>query len=201
MANPSQAILRQLLDYHPESGKLSWKERPVELFNEGKHSREHNAKTWNSRYAGNEAFASKNSHGYFQGSIFKRKFEAQRVIWAWMTGEWPPTVDHEDGDIENNRWRNLKGKTRSANQRNMGIRKNNTSGVVGVVKTAKGRWRAMIMLDRKCKTLGIFDTKDEAIVCRLAANEKYGFHKNHGARKSTASRRQPQPQDRQERAI
>ncbi|API52884.1 hypothetical protein BMW22_15775 [Rhizobium leguminosarum] len=179
--HPSQELLRQLLDYDPVTGKLFWKIRPAEMFNAGsKFTSQHNANTWNTRYAGKEAFASKNGHGYHQGSIFKRKYEAHRVIWAWMTGEWPPTVDHENGDIENNRWRNLKAKSRAGNQRNLGLRKNNTTGINGVVKHASGRWRAMMMIGRKCKTLGYFDTKEEAAVCRLAANEKYGFHKNHG---------------------
>jgi hypothetical protein len=189
--HPSKELLRQILDYDPATGKLFWKKRPVEMFNAGsKFTSQHNANTWNSRYACKEAFASKNGHGYHQGSIFKRKYEAHRVIWAWMTGEWPPTVDHENGDIENNRWRNLKAKSRSGNQRNLGLRKNNTTGVNGVVKTPRGRWRAMLMVDRKCKTLGYFDTKEEAAVCRLVANEKFGFHKNHGERESRARRLQ-----------
>lgn len=186
--HPDQATLRLLLDYDPETGKLWWKRRDASLFRDGKHSKEHNANTWNSRYAGKEAFASKNGNGYFQGSIFKRKYEIQRVIWAWMTGEWPPTVDHENGNIEDNRWRNLQAKSRSGNQRNLGLRRNNTTGINGVCKIREDRWRATIMIDRKCITLGHFKTKQEAEICRLAANEKYGFHKNHGARKSTAAR-------------
>lgn len=198
--HPTKETLRLLLDYDQETGIMTWKPRSPEFFNSGKHSKEHNCNTWNGRYAGTEAFASKNGHGYFQGSIFKRKYEAHRVIWAWMTGEWPPTVDHENGNIEDNRWANLQAKTRSANQMNLGLRKDNTSGVTGVVETPNGKWRAMIMINRKCKTLGYFVTKEEAVACRLLANEHYGFHKNHGARKSTALR-QASTRDEKERMM
>ena len=33
---PDQALLRQLLDYDPETGILRWKARPPEMFKEGR---------------------------------------------------------------------------------------------------------------------------------------------------------------------
>lgn len=186
--HPNAALLRQLLDYDPSTGRLTWKPRPVEMFKAGKHTREHNAGTWNSRYAGTEAFASKNGHGYFQGSIFKRKYEAHRVIWALVFDEWPETVDHQDGDIENNRIVNLLGKARAANQKNLGLRKDNKSGFPGVTQ-ANGKWRAQIHVGGKGWTIGWFATKLDAIRARKREEVKHGFHANHGARESTAVRR------------
>lgn len=188
--NPTQAQLREALHYDPKTGKLFWKKRPISHFNPGKlHTAQHNMRTWNSRYAGTEAFASKNGHGYHQSSVFDRKYEAQRVIYAWMTGEWPETVDHEDGDPTNNRWRNLKGKTRAENQKNLGMRKTNRHGFTGITQNKDGRWRALVYAKGTTISLGIFDLKEDAIARRLAANEKMGFHKNHGERKSTAARK------------
>lgn len=190
MTHPTSALLRQLLDYDPETGFLYWKLRPVQMFNEGKsHTREHNARTWNSRYAGTRAFASKNGHGYFQGSIFKRKYEAHRVIWALVYDEWPPTVDHQDGDIENNRIVNLLGKSHAENQRNLGLRKDNKSGFAGVTQAPNGKWRAQICVNGRGYTIGWFQTKIDAIRARKREEIKHGFHVNHGARKSTAARR------------
>ena len=187
MSNPSADILRSLLEYHPETGKLYWLARPASMFASGAHSSEHSAKTWNSRYADTEAFASKNGHGYFQGSIFKRKFEAHRVIWALVYDEWPETVDHQDGNIENNRILNLLGKPRAENQKNLGLRKDNKSGFAGVT-FSNGRWRAQIHVNGRGRTIGFFDTKIDAIRARKREEAKHGFHVNHGARKSTARR-------------
>jgi hypothetical protein len=187
--HPNAAQLRQLLDYDPLTGKLYWRARPVEMFKAGKHTREHNARTWNSRYAGTEAFASKNGHGYYQGSIFKRKYEAHRVIWALVYDEWPETVDHQDGDIENNRIVNLLGKPRADNQKNLGLRKDNKSGFAGVTETPGGKWRAQIQVNGTGRTLGYFETKLDAIRARKLEEAKHGFHVNHGARQSTAARR------------
>lgn len=36
--------------------------------------------------------------------------------------------------------------------------------------------------------LGVFPTKDEAIAARRAAEERFGFHKNHGSRPAAARR-------------
>ena len=186
--NPPAELLRRLLDYDPETGKLQWKHRPVEMFNAGKHSRQHNAKTWNSRYAGTEAFASKNGHGYFQGSIFKRKYEAHRVIWALVFDEWPETVDHQNGDIENNRIVNLQAKSRAANQKNLGRRKDSKSGYTGVTPTKFGKWRAQMHVNGVGWTIGYFPTKLDAIRARKREEVRLGFHVNHGARESTAVR-------------
>lgn len=188
-SKPSAELLRQLLDYDPETGKLYWRRRPESMFNAGKHSRAHNANTWNSRYAGTEAFASKNGHGYYQGSIFKKKYEAHRIIWALVFDEWPETVDHQDGNIENNRIVNLLGKPRAENQKNLGLRKDNKSGFAGVTVTKDGRWRAQIHVGGKGWTIGYFDKKLDAIRARKMEEIKHNFHVNHGARKSTAVRR------------
>lgn len=71
-------------------------------------------------------------------------------------------VDHRDGDKLNNRRSNLREATPSENAKNTRLARNNSSGFKGVSKTAEGRWRARITIDRKEIRLGVFDTKEEA---------------------------------------
>lgn len=111
--------------------------------------------------------------------------QSHRIAWLLFYGEWPENIiDHIDGDGLNNRIKNLADKTYSGNSRNQKIRKNNKSGVMGVrfneTKRGKPKWEARICVDGKKKRLGFFDTFDEAILARKDAENKYGYHANHG---------------------
>ncbi len=56
---------------------------------------------------------------------------------------------------------------------NRKINRNNTSGVKGVsYRKGRGKWRAYIKIKRKDISLRNFNTKEEAIVARKAAEEK-----------------------------
>lgn len=147
-------VLRQLLDYDPETGILTWKERGVEWFrNTENRSAQHAAKWWNGRYAGKEAFTTSCPLGYRMGKVFDRVFRVHRVAYAIMMGEWPAEqVDHIDGCPSNNRWSNLRAATRRENSRNSRCRSN--SGYKGVYKRENGYFQAMILKDGKVTNLG-----------------------------------------------
>jgi len=105
---PDPEVLRNLLKYDPESGKLYWKERGIELFEHcGNPSQQMNA--WNAQYVGKEALATvQDAWGCLSGEIFNRKMRASRVIWAMTYGEWPEAdVMHRNGDPTDNRIENL----------------------------------------------------------------------------------------------
>lgn len=177
-ALPSQDVLNQFLRYDPETGKLYWRWRSDEMFSDGD-ARTH--KVWNSRYAGKEAFITANVKGYLYGSIHKRKMKAHRVIWKMVTGEEPDQIDHINGDTADNRWTNLRDVVGAENQKNMKRPKNNTSGMIGVSwDSARGKWAAEIWNAGVKHHLGRFDDFDEAVAARLAAQERFGFHPNHG---------------------
>lgn len=90
-------------------------------------------------------------------------------------------IDHDDRNKQNNYPVNLIAKTQQDNTRNQSMRKQNTSGAVGVrYKADKGKWQARITVDGKEEHLGYFTSKDAAIAAREEANVTYGFHKNHG---------------------
>lgn len=83
-------------------------------------------------------------------------------------------VDHKDRDKLNNTSENLREATGSENQMNKGIRKNNTSGKVGVHwSNSMNKWCAMICVEGKHMNLGYFDDYDDAVECRVSAEKKY----------------------------
>jgi hypothetical protein len=174
---PPPELLRKLLDYNPDTGLLTWNPRPLEMFKS-----ERIGKGWNSRYANSPALNSRCKKGYCFGSIFKKLQRAHRVSWAIHYGEWPgQVIDHIDGDPANNRIENLRDVSRSQNQRNMKMRKDNTSGVVGVCWDKRARkWQASITLDGRTKGIGNFKSKADAIAARKAAEIDHCFHENHG---------------------
>jgi len=173
----TQALVRKVLDYNPETGDLVWKPRDRALF------RTNNAfRTWNTRFAGKPAFTTKMVIGYNSGTIFGEHVYKHRVIALWMTGRMPEQVDHLDGDKRNNRWLNLVASTNRLNRKNMPLRSDNKAGHVGVsFDRATGKWNAFINVAQgKTTRLGRFTTMEEAIAVRQAATTAHGYNPNHG---------------------
>lgn len=82
--------------------------------------------------------------------------------------------DHEDRNPLNNRKSNLRLATSSDNMSNRSVFKNNKSGITGVWWDKKRNyWRAYIRKDNKQYHLGIFVSKQDAIIARLRAEIKY----------------------------
>lgn len=165
---PSPDVLRQLLRYEPDSGKLFWKERPREMFDS-----ERIYLSWNAKLAGKEAFTA-NSNGYRYGGIDGRMFYAHRVAWAIVHDFWPVEIDHVNGDKADNRLTNLRVATRAGNNSNTRAQINNSSGFKGVTwHRQRHRWTARISVDGQNKYLGLFDTAEEAHAAYCAAAAKY----------------------------
>ena len=172
-------MLHRLLRYEPETGKLFWRERPVEMF---KCERDCNA--WNARFAGKEAFTTTNSDGYKHSQIWARNQKAHRVIWAMTYGVWPGNIDHIDGDRTHNKLRNLREATKTQNAQNKKVHKNNKTGLKGVSLHRKtGKWLAQIMTGGNGQYLGLFDTPEEAHEAYCAAAQRlHGEFYNNGTR-------------------
>jgi hypothetical protein len=172
----TQEIVRELLDYDPETGELRWKERDAKWFKS-----QGSFRAWNSKHAGRRAFTSIQKDGYRSGRVFSQSYLAHRLIWFWMVGRWPEAVDHIDGDAANNRWSNLRDVPQSTNAKNMKRSAKNKSGVTGVCwHKASNRWIAKITKGYRIHHLGIFKDFDEAVKVRKEAEREYGFHPNHG---------------------
>lgn len=167
-------LLAQIICLDKETGYLFWLARDRKFFRtDGEHKR------WNGRYAGKRAFTI-NSNGYRDGMIFRKMHRAHHVAWALHYGAWPTMdIDHINGDRDDNRISNLRQVTRSENCRNTFLRRNNTSGVMGVSKN-KNRWIAYIYDQGRHRTLGRFKTLEEAAAARKSADRDFGYHPTHG---------------------
>lgn len=180
MMIPSQEVLRQLLDYDPETGALTWRRRPTHVFTRGKRQKA-SANAWNRRFAGQPAFQTDHGNGYRSGSIWKRRCFAHRVVWMWMIGDEPECIDHINGDRSDNRWGNLRAVGRAENSRNSAMPYTNTSGHIGVsFQKSSGKWETYIGDGNTCKRLGRFKCLTAAVVARKSAEVRLGYHANHG---------------------
>lgn len=172
---PPQDVLLELLQYLPETGDMFWRERPSKYFKNAA-----SVAPWNAKNAGKLALSA-DFNGYRGGSLLGRAHLSHRVIWKYMTGENPGTIDHIDGNRKNNKWSNLRSVTMLENNRNSQTYRNNTSGHVGVVYVKPtNRWRAQAKQDGKYRYFGTYDTLEEAVRARKAGAKKIGFHPNHG---------------------
>ncbi len=127
----------------------------------------------------NRVVGSKSKRGYLQISINKKTYLVHRIIWLYVHGVMPETIDHINHIKDDNRLINLRNATQSQNTKNKSLCSNNTSGHNGVVKKGN-RWTAFVMQNKKRIFLGSFATVEEAVQARKLANVKYGFHENHG---------------------
>lgn len=164
---PTIEQFRQVLDYDPETGNLTWLSRDSSHFDGGKRSPSIMAKIWNTTWAGKQALTN-TSNGYRRGVVFGIGFQAHRVAWALYYGAWPKgEIDHIDGNRSNNRISNLRDTTRTENGRNLRMRPSNTSGYVGVTKEPETKkWRAQAVIDGRCVYVGCYVTAEEAAFAR-----------------------------------
>lgn len=144
--------LRELFDYDPETGVLTW-------------------------------LVSRTRKGCRVGDVGKGgrrstkvdgvRLLVSRIIWAWMTGEWPEhEVDHEDTDPGNDRWSNLREATHRQNLGNRKAAKHNRQGLKGV-----GLHKPTGLYTAACagKRLGYFKTPEAAHEAYVtAARETFG---------------------------
>jgi len=180
----TQKIVHELLDYTPHTGTLRWRKRDRKWF-----TSDSLWKIWNRRFAGKPALAGRNTNGHLFGRILRRNYLSHRVIWLWMTGDWPhPEIDHKNRNRTDNRWANLREATRIQNMRNQSMSKINNTGQLGVQRL-RGKWQATIGIGgRHYHYLGVFPTFVEAVAARVAAERQYGYSLGHGR-----TQRRPMP--------
>jgi hypothetical protein len=112
--------------------------------------------------------------GYRQTRIFGNRYYVHRLVWLYMTGEWPKyQIDHIDCDKSNNRFENLREATTAENGQN---RKKplvrNEIGLLGVSRNGRFGYRAVIKIGYAPKHLGTFRTPEEAHAAYIAAKRE-----------------------------
>lgn len=176
----TQEIVRELLDYNPDTGVLTWKYRDVKWF-----ASTGSYKSWNTKYANKNAGTVTVGFGgkrYLKLYILSKMNWGHRVIWLHTNGRWPEQVDHINGDGADNRLINIREVSRSENMKNMRKTSANSSGVTGVYwNKATSSWRAIIVVRGKPVQIGMFGNLPDAAKARKKAEIKYGFHENHGS--------------------
>jgi len=129
---------------------------------------------------GKEA-GSMTAEGYRNVRINFILYRVHRVIWLYVHGEWPThQIDHINGIRDDNRLENLRVVTHQENHKNQKRPRTNTSGIMGVCLVQGNYWKARIKVDGK--DIHLYYGKDffEACCARKYAENKYGFHANHG---------------------
>jgi hypothetical protein len=173
MSDLPQQRLWELFIYQPDTGSLIWRARPREEF---KTANSH--AVWNSKYADRAAgWVAVNGYRYVNCEGRTRK--VSRLVWTYHKGTTPDRIDHEDGDIANDRIGNLRDVSQGENSKNRARGKNNRSGVLGVYPQG-AKWAAQINIDGHKKYLGTYPSVGEARAARKAAEAAYGYHCNHG---------------------
>ena len=82
--------------------------------------------------AGTVAGSLDKTRGYVQVRVDGVLLYAHRVVYAIVTGEVPPEVDHRDTVKHNNKPSNLRAATREDNAQNRGVTSRSASGVKGL---------------------------------------------------------------------
>lgn len=158
----TQELLRELIEYSPDTGVFVWRRR------DGARPE------WNNRYAGHVAGYFR-PDGYVILSFYKQRYLAHRVAWLYVHGHWPADeIDHADGDPSNNRLANLREATAQQNNRNRAPNRTTGSGIKGVgwYRVTK-RWMAQIKVNRKKIWLGYHVRFEDAVAARRAAEARY----------------------------
>ena len=160
----TQATLKELLNYNPETGNFIWVSSPANCIKVG------------------DKAGSKDSYGYYKIAIQRKTYKAHRLAWIYVHGDIPnQPIDHINGDRADNRIQNLRVVTPKENQQNQKKFTNNTSGATGVHwHVQHKRWQARIFVDGKRVDLGAFDDVVSAVAARKSAERKYNYHPNHG---------------------
>lgn len=172
---PSPELVRACVRFDGEH--FYWRHRTDSLFKTAM-ARD----IWNRRFPGQRITIKRMRNGYDAIRIHSTLILIHRLIWVLHYGEWPKgELDHINGDIRDNRIENLRDVNKSFNMRNQYLRKDNTSGMPGVV-WCKGHksWRVNVATPERRHYIGSFKTKEEAIQARLDAQVRLGFTARHG---------------------
>lgn len=163
---PSLRALRNLFSYDPTTGELT---RLVTVGPNGK--------------KGQIAGIPHIKTGYRQIKIDGECYRAHRIAWKLYYGKDPNgEIDHINHNGADNRIENLREANHLKNMRNKRNYKNNKLGVPGVNwYEDRNGYRSQIRIHKRTISLGSFKSFFDAVCARKSAENRHGFHPNHGA--------------------
>ena len=143
---------RELFNYDPETGALTWK-----------------VQNSNRSFKGRVAGGLSNT-GYLEVRVNKTTYLVHRLVWLIHTGSWPEhLIDHLNGVRTDNRIVNLRDVPRRVNQENQRrARCDSQTGVLGVY-AKRNKFSSSIGVCGRRVYLGVFDTPLEAHQAYLTA--------------------------------
>lgn len=111
------------------------------------------------------------SNGYMETRVCGKNRKLHHVVWVLTTGNKPTDsmhIDHIDGDKKNNAHINLRLVDPVSNW-------HNTKSKGYHWDTKNKKWRASIMINRRCINLGRYNTEAEARAAYETAKKMHGF--------------------------
>lgn len=152
MAAITQARLKELLNYDPETGVFTWLT--------GQQSGE---------------IAGTRNNGYLIIRVEGHSYPAHRLGWFYIHGTWPDrNLDHVNRTRDDNRLKNLREATPSQNAQNVAAHKDNNSGVRGILwDKSRRKWVAELTVNGKLMFKQRFNLKEEAVFARKQAEKQH----------------------------
>jgi hypothetical protein len=156
---PSQARIKELLIYDPETGIFTWR------INRG------------SRGRAGEITGADDGAGYLSIGVDGKTYRAHVLAWVYVYGEWPDGIDHKDRVRHHNWISNLRKGGDPVNAQNRGLDRRNTSGIKGVrYCNTRKKWTVELALGKKRLFRKRFDTFEEAVQARKSAEMLHGYN-------------------------
>jgi len=149
--------IKTYLSYNPNTGIFTWITKNT------------------NRIKINDIAGHKNSEGYIHIRFDGKLYLAHRLAWLYVNGELPKKdIDHINEIKDDNRICNLRLATPQENTHNQSSpMSTNASGFRGVHWHKQDKkWRARITVNGKAKSLGLFDTAEEAHEAYLKAKKE-----------------------------
>jgi hypothetical protein len=162
---PSAEFLHECFAYDPDTGVISWKNRPRHHFTSDAHWKKHNTR-FAGRPTGCKQYTARKTPSSLHVSVLGHPRSVHRVIWKMIYRDEPSLfIDHVNGDPFDNRLCNLRLSSHSSNQWNRGATKRNKSGFKGVSWSKKrSMWKVGFHVGEKNIHFGYFELKCLAAV-------------------------------------
>lgn len=122
----------------------------------------------NGKHKVGDVAGSVNQNGYYYVKIGRIEYKGHRLIWKWHYGTEPEVIDHISGDRSDNRIENLQKLTFRQNVAK-GMQKRRKNDLPTGVWPKRGRFIAMAKIDGRRRSLGTYDTPEQAHQAYLEA--------------------------------